>query len=119
MEKYEIEHLDFVKNTAGECTLFLKRDDSFPLEKAGKIAAFGNGVRGTIKGGTGSGEVNSRFSVNVFDGLTEAGFDVTTGEWLDAYDRVLKALKEGTVARKQLEQNATRVYRMAEALRKN
>ena len=87
MEKYEIEHLNFVKSTAGECTLFLKRDDSFPLEKAGNIAAFGNGVRGTIKGGTGSGEVNSRFSVNVFDGLTEAGFTITTGEWLDAYDR--------------------------------
>ena len=91
MEKYEREHLEFVQKTADECTLFLKRDSSFPLEKAGKIAAFGNGVRETIKGGTGSGEVNSRFSVNVYQGLTDAGFTITTDAWLDAFDETKKA----------------------------
>ena len=90
MEKYEIEHLGFVRETADECTLFLKRDSSFPLKEAGKIAAFGNGVRETIKGGTGSGEVNSRFSVNVYQGLTEAGFTITTDAWLDAFDEAKK-----------------------------
>lgn len=88
MEKYEIEHLDFVRKTAAECALFLKRDSSFPLAVAGKIAAFGNGVRETIKGGTGSGEVNSRFSVNIYQGLTDAGFTITTNEWLDGFDEV-------------------------------
>ena len=88
MEKYEIEHLGFVRETADECTLFLKRDSSFPLKEAGKIAAFGNGVRETIKGGTGSGEVNSRFSVNIYQGLTDAGFTITTDEWLDGFDEV-------------------------------
>ena len=88
MEKYEIEHLDFVRETAAECALFLKRDSSFPLAGAGKIAAFGNGVRETIKGGTGSGEVNSRFSVNIYQGLTDAGFTITTNEWLDGFDEV-------------------------------
>lgn len=88
MEKYEIEHLDFVRETAAECALFLKRDSSFPLAGAGKIAAFGNGVRETIKGGTGSGEVNSRFSVNIYQGLTDAGFTITTDEWLDGFDEV-------------------------------
>ena len=87
MENYEIEHLDFVRKTADECTLFLKRDDSFPLAAPCKLAAFGNGVRGTIKGGTGSGEVNSRFSVNVYQGLCDAGFTLTTDEWLDAFDQ--------------------------------
>ena len=87
MEKYEIEHLDFVRKTADECTLFLKRDSSFPLAAPCKLAAFGNGVRGTIKGGTGSGEVNSRFSVNVYQGLCDAGFTLTTDEWLDAFDQ--------------------------------
>lgn len=88
MEKYEIEHLDFVRETAAECALFLKRDSFFPLAGAGKIAAFGNGVRETIKGGTGSGEVNSRFSVNIYQGLTDAGFTITTDEWLDGFDEV-------------------------------
>ena len=89
MEKYEQEHLDQVLKTAAECTLFLKKDDSFPLEGPCKIAAYGNGVRHTIKGGTGSGDVYSRFSVNVEKGLTDAGFELTTSKWLDEYDKLL------------------------------
>lgn len=88
MNKYEQEHLDYVMLTAKECALFLKRDSRFPLERACKIAAFGNGVRHTVKGGTGSGEVNSRFSINVEQGLKDAGFEITTGKWLDAFDEV-------------------------------
>ncbi len=68
METYEKEHLSFVESTAAECTLFLKKDGSFPLEKPCKLAAFGNGVRGTIKGGTGSGEVNRSCSFRIQGG---------------------------------------------------
>ena len=89
MEKYEQEHLELVRKTAAEGTLFLKKDDSFPLAAAGKIAAFGNGVRHTVKGGTGSGEVNSRFSVNVEEGLKDAGFTITSEKWLDDFDKIL------------------------------
>lgn len=89
MERYEQEHLDFVKKTAAECTLFLKKNEAFPLSAPCKIAAYGNGIRHTVKGGTGSGEVNSRFSVNVEQGLEEAGFTITTKSWLDAYDEIL------------------------------
>ena len=85
MEKYEQEHLDQVLKTAAECTLFLKKDDAFPLDGPCKIAAYGNGV----KGGTGSGDVYSRFSVNVEKGLTDAGFELTTGKWLEEYDKLL------------------------------
>lgn len=86
LEKYEKDHLDLVLKTAGECTVLLKSDGAFPLKSAGKLAAFGNGVRHTIKGGTGSGEVNSRFSVNIEKGLQDAGFTLTTKDWLDEYD---------------------------------
>ena len=41
----------------GECCVLLKSNGDFPLKEAGKIAAYGSGVRKTIKGGTGSGEV--------------------------------------------------------------
>lgn len=51
---------------------------------SGQIALFGNGARATIKGGT--GDVNSRFIVNVEQGLKEAGFEVTTDNWLDRFD---------------------------------
>ena len=89
MERYEQEHLEFVEKTAAECTLFLKRNGDFPLDKPGVIAAFGNGVRRTVKGGTGSGDVNSRFWVTIEQGLENAGFTVSTKEWLDAFDSVM------------------------------
>ena len=86
---YEKQHIDLLRGSLAECTLFLKRNDRFPLSMPGKIAAYGNGVRHTIKGGTGSDEVNSRYFVSVEEGLRAAGFTITTNNWLDAYDRKL------------------------------
>lgn len=91
---YEKQHIDLLRGSLAECTLFLKRNDRFPLSMPGKIAAYGNGVRHTIKGGTGSGEVNSRYFVSVEEGLRAAGFTITTNNWLDAYDRKLAQAKE-------------------------
>lgn len=89
LNDYEIKHNTYLREHGAECTLFLKRDnDSFPLSAPCKLALYGNGARNTIKGGTGSGEVNSRFFVNIEDGLTEAGFTITTKDWLDGYDEV-------------------------------
>ena len=84
----EQEKAELVRKLAAECTLFLKRDGSFPLEKPCTIALFGNGARNTVRGGTGSGEVYSRNVVNIEDGLKNSGFAVTSGEWLCRYDAV-------------------------------
>ncbi len=84
---YEKEHLNMLRAGLAECTVLLKCNGDFPLEKPGEIALFGNGARRTVMGGTGSGEVNSRFTVSVERGLELAGFSVTTGAWLDAYDQ--------------------------------
>lgn len=84
--EYEKKHTEAVKGSLAECTVLLKKDGRFPLEAAGKIAAFGSGVRLTVKGGTGSGEVNSHYSVNIEQGLEQAGFEITTKAWLNAYD---------------------------------
>jgi len=85
---YEKKHLELLRKHLGECCVLLKSNGDFPLEKAGKIAAYGSGIRKTIKGGTGSGEVNSRYFTTVEEGLLEAGFEITTTDWLDAYDKV-------------------------------
>ena len=53
--EYEKKHTEAVKKSLAECTVLLKKDGTFPLEQPGKIAAFGSGVRYTVKGGTGSG----------------------------------------------------------------
>ena len=69
-----------------DCAVLLKSDGAFPLDRPCKLAAYGSGVRRTVKGGTGSGEVNSRFFVTVEQGLTDAGFTLTSGAWLDGCD---------------------------------
>ena len=94
MNDYEINHANLVRALAPECTVLLKKDGRFPLEKPGKIALYGSGARHTVKGGTGSGEVNSRYFVTIEQGLKDAGFTVTTAEWQDAYDAVLPAAKK-------------------------
>ena len=85
---YEREHLAVLRDSLAECTVLLKSDGSFPIETAGELALYGSGARQTVKGGTGSGEVNSRFFINVEDGLEQAGFRLTTKAWLDAYDNM-------------------------------
>lgn len=75
-----------VRTLAAECMVLLKNDGALPLTKTGKIAMYGNGVRHTIKGGTGSGDVNTREVVTIEQGMQAAGFSVTSKNWLDAYD---------------------------------
>lgn len=96
--EYELEHANTVRSLAPECTVLLKKDGSFPLETAGKIALYGSGARRTIKGGTGSGEVNSRYFVTAEEGLEQAGFEITTKAWLDAWDETVAAAKKAFAA---------------------
>ena len=85
MNQYEKDNIGRLRPYLAECTVLLKKNGRFPLEGPCRLAAYGSGVRFTVKGGTGSGEVNSRYFVNVEDGLKEAGFDVVGGEWSEAY----------------------------------
>ena len=94
MNEYEREHNRILRRFGAECTVLLKSDDTFPLEAPCELALYGSGARQTIKGGTGSGEVNSRTSVSAEEGLEAAGFHITTGNWLDRYGEIwLKAKK--------------------------
>ena len=82
MELYEDEreHRDLLRRLAPECMVLLKSDGTFPLEAPCKVALYGSGARETIKGGTGSGDVNVRHYTTVEEGLENAGFTVTTKE---------------------------------------
>lgn len=97
LHSYEKMHLKMLREHLSECTVLLKSNGDFPLQSAGQIALYGNGARHTIKGGTGSGEVNSRYFVTVEEGLRNAGFTVTTTAWLDAYDKVLETAHKNFV----------------------
>lgn len=86
VQEFEIRHSKQLRAIAPECMVLLKKNGDFPLEKPCKIALYGNGARQTIKGGTGSGDVNVRHFVTVEEGLENAGFTITTKSWLDSYD---------------------------------
>ena len=120
MYDYEKKHLETLRSALAECTVLLKSNGDFPLEAPGKIAAYGSGVRRTIKGGTGSGEVNSRYFVNVEQGLKDAGFTVTTEAWLNAYDAVYAQAKKDFLARLKAEAKAAHtnviMYGMGKAM---
>lgn len=81
----ERDNRDVAYRAALEGIVLLENDGALPLTP-GPVALYGAGGRRTIKGGTGSGEVNERHSVSVEEGLTAAGFTVTTKAWLDDYD---------------------------------
>ena len=93
----EQQHIDLLRTLAPECMVLLKKNGDFPLAEPCPVALYGGGARHTIKGGTGSGEVNSRFYVSVEEGLEKAGFTITTKDWLDSYDIILEKAKEDFV----------------------
>ncbi|MBO6215536.1 MAG: glycoside hydrolase family 3 C-terminal domain-containing protein, partial [Lachnospiraceae bacterium] len=86
--EYEREHINYLRAHLAECTVLLKSNGDFPIESPCEIALYGSGARRTVKGGTGSGEVNSRSYETVERALKRAGFTITTSDWLDAYDEI-------------------------------
>lgn len=91
----EKRNMERSRKIASQGMVLLENNGVLPLiGKPGRIALFGNGARATVKGGTGSGDVNSRFIVNVEQGLKEAGFEVTTDSWLNRYDETVQQSEE-------------------------
>ena len=80
---YEQNHISFLQNTSAECTLFLSITDSFPLPSPMKIALFGAGARFTLKGGTGSGDVNSHYYTTIEKSLEKANFKILSKDLLN------------------------------------
>lgn len=84
----ERQHRALSAKAAEEGVVLLENRGMLPLRERGKIALFGPGARHTVTGGTGSGDVHERYSVTIEAGLKAAGFTITTGKWLDAYDEM-------------------------------
>ena len=81
---YEKPHRALARRAASEGIVLLENDGSLPLTP-GNIALYGAGAAMTIKGGTGSGEVNERYSTSIMEGLESSGFQITTKAWIDDY----------------------------------
>ena len=94
MTQLERENGQIVRELAGECMVILENDGILPLKGTCRVALYGNGARHTIKGGTGSGDVNARKVVCIEEGLESTGFTVVTENWLNAYDAAIAEEKE-------------------------
>ena len=97
LQEYEKKHINFLRENAAECCLFLKKDDSFPLLSPGKVLLIGSGARETVKGGTGSGDVESRFFITCEKGLEESGFEIVSKDWLDNFPKFKVSKKESFI----------------------
>lgn len=88
-QDYELPHRLLARRAAAEGMVLLKNENQIlPLKAGTKIALFGAGAGKTIKGGTGSGDVNERESVSIYEGLKNAGYQITNPEWVQAYEKL-------------------------------
>ena len=88
----ETRNLERTRRIAADGMVLLENNGVLPLKADGRaLAVFGSGVRHMVKGGTGSGDVNSRTVIDVERGLEEARFTIGTKPWLDRYDDACQA----------------------------
>lgn len=100
VQPFEKDNCEAVRSFAPQCVVLLKNEQNMlPFDKAHRIALFGAGARQTVKGGTGSGDVNVRHFVTIEEGLEQDGVTVATKKWLDTFDearnRSLRGYYEG------------------------
>ncbi len=73
---------------ATEGIVLLKNNGALPLKENEKtVALFGNGARLTLKGGSGSGDVNVREFTTIEKALKDSHFTVTTEAILESYSQ--------------------------------
>ena len=82
----EIRNRKIARETASEGIVLLKNDGILPIQTNMPIALFGAGAARTVKGGTGSGDVNERECVSIYQGLKNAGFKITSEKWIEDYE---------------------------------
>ena len=83
----EIRNAELSMRAAAQGMVLLEnKNQTLPIASSGNIALFGGGAVNTIKGGTGSGDVNQRYAVSVWDGFKKAGYNITSSSWLYSYE---------------------------------
>lgn len=87
----EIRNRRLAREAAAEGIVLLKNNGVLPIAAGKAVALFGAGAAHTVKGGTGSGDVNERECVTIKAGLEQAGYTLTSGAWLADYEQEYEA----------------------------
>ena len=94
-------HAQVARKAAGESMVLLRNEDNtLPLKGGQKVALYGVSAIDFVAGGTGSGDVNKAYVVNMVQGLENAGFVLDKGlvdyyNAFAAYDKAQSALSGG------------------------
>ena len=95
VQEWETQHRQLAKEAAAEGIVLLKNEDQIlPLKAGGKVALYGAGAGRTIKGGTGSGDVNERERVTIWQGMKNAGFEITSEDWIRSYEKIYEKARQ-------------------------
>ena len=84
VQPWEPAHEEIARWAAAESFVLLKNEEeTLPLREGARVALYGVGAVQTVKGGTGSGDMNERYVVSIAQGMKDAGFVLTSTDWLD------------------------------------
>lgn len=91
----EKKHGQLARILAAEGIVLLKNEGLLPLNVSVPIALLGSGAAKTVKGGIGSGDVNNRDNISIYQGMKETGASLVSENWLKDYDECyMKARNE-------------------------
>jgi beta-glucosidase len=90
----ELRNGRLARRAAAEGIVLLKNDGLLPLQETMPVALLGAGAAQTVKGGIGSGDVNNRETISIYQGLKEAGVRIVSEDWLENYQRCYTAARE-------------------------
>ncbi len=97
----EKKNAEISKRAAEEGIVLLENENNaLPLAKDSKVAVFGTANYGSIKGGTGSGDVYNKYTVTIYDGLQSA-YKFSNQAWWENYIKTFEEKKAQALSEKQ------------------
>ncbi len=97
-------HAQVARRAAGESLVLLRNEEgTLPVASGKKVALYGISALDFVAGGTGSGDVNKAYVVNMEEALTQAGFTLDKGlsdyykAYID-YDKAQQAISGATTS---------------------